>query len=119
MTRPSGPEDENSYENMLVREDRSNVRVGLILTAVLGLGLSSFFDAVRALFLVTPLMLFNTALYGWNIYRMIRTGYVVRGKAMIGNLWRVLAATLILGFTFWVQARYGLWFSQYLRDGFF
>lgn len=117
--QPSGPEDENGYERVLAREDRSNARAWLIIATMIGLALSSFLNTVAALIGVIPIMLFNTAMYGWHAYQMIRTGYVLRGKAMMGNLWRTLAVTLILGVIFWIQARYGLWFAQYMRDGFY
>ena len=118
MNSPSKSEGDQDYETVLVRQDRWNLRVWLVGVVILGLVVSSWFDALWALFTIAPLMVLNTVVHAWQARRTIRMGYVVRGQAMASGVWLMLAVTTALTAVFWVQVRYGLWFTQYFREGY-
>ena len=114
------PEDDQknlTYEALLAHQDGRMERFGLVsLMVVVGFG-ALWIDRF-ALFLVAALvMLIGSVSSIWNGFHLIRSGYVVRGKAALRRCWEPLTAIGLLALVLTAQARFGLWFTQWQVTG--
>lgn len=107
-----GQADDTSYEGLLAREDAGDRGAWIILTLVIGVLLSLWFDRLGVLFRIGGLLLLSCPVVLAYGFGLVQSGYEVRGRAMIRRAWRPVAAFCLLAAILWVQNLFGLSFDQ-------
>lgn len=107
-----GKEPDTSYEGLLAREDAGDRGAWIIVTLVIGVLLSLWFDRLGLFFRIGGVLLLSCPVslaYGFSL---VQSGYEVRGRAMIRRAWRPIAAFCLLAAILWVQNQFSLSFDQ-------